>query len=417
MHPDLSLGLGYVSGGVAVAKWQQQRWQFQARWLRKETISSESLLKLILSADRVPVCVHGTYRRNLESILQSGLKRMTRLHVHFSSGLPSDGEVISGSSFLGLLTQVCPWTYCGFFVPIAKLGLVLLQILVCLIPSIQKNKRGKVPGYKIVTWTNIQVSILTRGYEAWHNGEANLLITRGLVDDPEPLYNNNNTEEATVSNNFPFVLARKLTPNAVIPIQRTPGAVGFDLAASDCLAQIIFEQLLMPTIYEATSLSPTTRSHQGFGLPLTTNKDHHKRHPIWDTLGEPSGKFDYYVNYALLDPLPDLELPAPSWDDDTITTTPSILNQLLPREKHLASVCLEDTILQQERSPENHAGITSPWANVPRSIDLSVESTDMEDEFFDHIQYLADLTIPRAKEKIPCKWLVYCKVKHMRSVV
>ncbi|XP_042441912.1 tRNA 2'-phosphotransferase 1-like [Zingiber officinale] len=60
------------------------------------TISSESLLKLILSADQVPVCVHGTYRRNLESILQSGLKRMTRLHVHFSSGLPSDGEVISG---------------------------------------------------------------------------------------------------------------------------------------------------------------------------------------------------------------------------------------------------------------------------------------------------------------------------------
>ncbi|KAG6501820.1 hypothetical protein ZIOFF_041704 [Zingiber officinale] len=28
---------------------------------------------------------------------------------------------------------------------------------------------------------NIQVSILTRGYEQWHNREANLLITRGLV--------------------------------------------------------------------------------------------------------------------------------------------------------------------------------------------------------------------------------------------
>ncbi|XP_009395346.2 uncharacterized protein LOC103980623 [Musa acuminata AAA Group] len=60
------------------------------------TLNSESLLKPILSADEVPVCVHGTYRRNLESILQSGLKRMTRLHVHFSSGLPTDGEVISG---------------------------------------------------------------------------------------------------------------------------------------------------------------------------------------------------------------------------------------------------------------------------------------------------------------------------------
>ncbi|KAG6472354.1 hypothetical protein ZIOFF_069814 [Zingiber officinale] len=282
---------------------------------------------------------------------------------------------------------------------------------------------------------NIQVSILTRGYEAWHNGEANLLITRGLVDNPGPLYNNNNTEEATVSNNFPFVLARKLTPNAVIPIQRTLGAVGFDLAASEaetieprgrglvstglCL-EILWESYgrivarssaawklsinidagVIDSDYRATSLSPTTRSHQGFRLPLTTNKDHHKRHLIWDTLGEPSGKFDYYVNYALPDPLPDLELPAPSWDDDTITTTPSILNQLLPREKHLASVCLEDTILQQERSPGNHAGTTSPWANVPRSIDLSGESTDIEDEFFDHIQYLADLTIPFAEPPV-----------------
>lgn len=60
------------------------------------TVTSESLLTPILSADEVSVCVHGTYRKNLDSILKSGLKRMERLHVHFSSGLPSDGEVISG---------------------------------------------------------------------------------------------------------------------------------------------------------------------------------------------------------------------------------------------------------------------------------------------------------------------------------
>ncbi|XP_078442036.1 uncharacterized protein LOC144711827 [Wolffia australiana] len=60
-----------------------------------KAISSESLLQPVISADEVPVCVHGTYRRNLESILQSGLKRMARLHVHFSTGLPSDG-VVSG---------------------------------------------------------------------------------------------------------------------------------------------------------------------------------------------------------------------------------------------------------------------------------------------------------------------------------
>ncbi|CAI9769526.1 unnamed protein product [Fraxinus pennsylvanica] len=60
------------------------------------TVETESLLKPILSPEEVPVCVHGTYKKNLESILEHGLKRMNRLHVHFSCGLPTDGEVISG---------------------------------------------------------------------------------------------------------------------------------------------------------------------------------------------------------------------------------------------------------------------------------------------------------------------------------
>ncbi|XP_073226596.1 uncharacterized protein [Cicer arietinum] len=60
-------------------------------------VETESLLKPILSDEGFPVCVHGTYRRNLDSILASGLKRMKRLHVHFSCGLPTDGEVISGN--------------------------------------------------------------------------------------------------------------------------------------------------------------------------------------------------------------------------------------------------------------------------------------------------------------------------------
>ncbi|GAB2210741.1 hypothetical protein Droror1_Dr00016024 [Drosera rotundifolia] len=61
-----------------------------------KAVETESLLKPIYSAKEIPVCVHGTYKKNLESILKSGLKRMTRLHVHFSCGLPTDGEVISG---------------------------------------------------------------------------------------------------------------------------------------------------------------------------------------------------------------------------------------------------------------------------------------------------------------------------------
>ncbi|XLR61993.1 hypothetical protein S83_012665 [Arachis hypogaea] len=61
------------------------------------TVETESLLKPILSAEEIRVCVHGTYRKNMNSILESGLKRMKRLHVHFSCGLPTDGEIISGN--------------------------------------------------------------------------------------------------------------------------------------------------------------------------------------------------------------------------------------------------------------------------------------------------------------------------------
>jgi len=59
-------------------------------------IDSEGLLKPIVSAEEVPVCVHGTYLKDLESIKKSGLSRMKRNHVHFARGLSTDNGVISG---------------------------------------------------------------------------------------------------------------------------------------------------------------------------------------------------------------------------------------------------------------------------------------------------------------------------------
>jgi RNA:NAD 2'-phosphotransferase (TPT1/KptA family) len=43
------------------------------------------------------VCVHGTYDGFMSSIWQEGLKRMTRNHVHFATGLPKEDGVISGT--------------------------------------------------------------------------------------------------------------------------------------------------------------------------------------------------------------------------------------------------------------------------------------------------------------------------------
>lgn len=60
----------------------------------------------------VPVCVHGTYARYLDSIFREGLKTMNRNHVHFATGLPKEDGVISGALLPFLIFRtwalICP---------------------------------------------------------------------------------------------------------------------------------------------------------------------------------------------------------------------------------------------------------------------------------------------------------------------
>ncbi|KAG6505402.1 hypothetical protein ZIOFF_037758 [Zingiber officinale] len=129
-------------------------------------------------------------------------------------------------------------------------------------------------------YRNIQISILTRGYEGWQNSEANLLITRGLVgrlsNTPNvgfayevqnvvdyltshgfenyqattanhPTYNTNDEEvqsdEEEVRNHIVAVLietpvpkeellVKRISSLAVLPQRRTEGSAGYDLAIS-----------------------------------------------------------------------------------------------------------------------------------------------------------------------------------------
>lgn len=48
-------------------------------------IKDEMLLRKVSSANRLKVVVHGTYRRNLQSILKKGLSKMKRNHIHFAT--------------------------------------------------------------------------------------------------------------------------------------------------------------------------------------------------------------------------------------------------------------------------------------------------------------------------------------------
>ncbi|KAG6489406.1 hypothetical protein ZIOFF_050675 [Zingiber officinale] len=64
---------------------------------------------------------------------------------------------------------------------------------------------------------------------------------------------------------------------------------------------------------------------------------------------------------------------------------------LLPREAA--------TVLFEEESPlddldGNRAGTTSPWASVLRSTNLSLDTSEPEDDYLEHIQYFAAHTQP-----------------------
>ena len=53
-------------------------------------------MKLIRESKEYPIVVHGTYYKFWNLIKNTGLKTMTRQHVHFAKGLPGDSGVISG---------------------------------------------------------------------------------------------------------------------------------------------------------------------------------------------------------------------------------------------------------------------------------------------------------------------------------
>lgn len=58
-------------------------------------VQDDQCLKEILSAEAVPLAVHGTYLRHWPAIKREGLKRMSRNHVHFATS-DSKADNISG---------------------------------------------------------------------------------------------------------------------------------------------------------------------------------------------------------------------------------------------------------------------------------------------------------------------------------
>ncbi|KAG6537924.1 hypothetical protein ZIOFF_003027 [Zingiber officinale] len=184
------------------------------------------------------------------------------------------------------------------------------------------------------------------------------------------------------------------------------------------IAQIIFEQIIHPNIYEVTQLSTTNRGIGGFGSTVAqssarsnSKKSKSKskaKYAIgrWDTLGQPSGKYDFYVNYDIPKAYLDLELPPPSWDDEVVEESEPNMDVQLPKEKHALSALLEEEALSPKEASKDLAGTTSPWASIPRSKD-PFDDIPEEDSDFSYIQYLAQLSQPKDSQsplKDAMKW-------------
>jgi 2'-phosphotransferase len=62
-----------------------------------DTVKSEELLKPIdVEYTKGKEFIHGTFKKNLDLIQKTGLNRCARKHIHLTTGLPGDKEVISG---------------------------------------------------------------------------------------------------------------------------------------------------------------------------------------------------------------------------------------------------------------------------------------------------------------------------------
>ena len=58
-------------------------------------IDTSKLMEKII--EPIDLCVHGTYTKFINSIKETGLNKMSRTHIHFATGFPTDSNVISGA--------------------------------------------------------------------------------------------------------------------------------------------------------------------------------------------------------------------------------------------------------------------------------------------------------------------------------
>lgn len=115
-----------LEGSVAGAKIRA----VQGHTIRE--VDDELLLKEITSVEELgtAMIIHGTYRPALATIMENGLKRMSRNHIHCASGYPGADEVISGmrkSAHIAFVMDPAKCLEHGVKILLSRNGVILLK--------------------------------------------------------------------------------------------------------------------------------------------------------------------------------------------------------------------------------------------------------------------------------------------------
>ncbi|KAG6514254.1 hypothetical protein ZIOFF_024601 [Zingiber officinale] len=154
-----------------------------------------------------------------------------------------------------------------------------------------------------------------RGYEAWKNSEANLLITRGLVgrlsNTPNVgfAYKIQGVVDYLTSHGVKALPGRSFSTSRLQATQPTEQPIfnKKDEEVYETLAVLIETQ---PGVYTNSDETAEECNYK------ERRKSKYKT-GRWDTLGQPSGRFDYYVNYDIPTSSFNFELPPPmGWGDN-----------------------------------------------------------------------------------------------------
>ncbi|BBL52464.1 hypothetical protein QKP79_gp3 [Aucuba ringspot virus] len=242
-------------------------------------------------------------------------------------------------------------------------------------------------------FNHVQVSVITRGYNGgWTGGESNLIITRALIGRIT------NTSQANFNYNVEgvsdFLTSQGVQAIPGQPWQQINNERSWQLAPSTITAPLSIPTRIISRQKEGGNLSIRFLDHQdqpAIPDPEPEDEERERGQPDthyalvlnfsdpyenWDTLGEPSGKYDYMVKYSRPDWTRQREIPivATGWDLDS-DSRPAIAAVNTVASTSSSATTEEILELYPKRQPRTQVKPKQVW--TPKAVQTIGTSSDL----------------------------------------